>query len=220
MGKWILALVVAAGLFGGNAAAAEKLRYYGASELTIAGVGRGMTSSEVAAALAKAGYGRVEQIKGKSWEEKIAIELAAAGGRARPKAYNQGLLSERYTKGQEEIEVSYLPFPAGAAVDVVTYRVRRAAMAPAVFTASVVARYGKPTVSMSQESVYCSIGEDACSTNDFPRRKQLPSLTLALGDYTNFTLRLVGGARAEQEYAATVQEELARRFPQVKRTTF
>ena len=93
-------------------------------------------------------------------------------------------------------------------------------MTPAAFAASVVARYGKPTVSLSQESVYCSVGEGACSTNDFPQRKQLPSLTMALGGYTALTLRLVGGAKAERDYAAAVKEELTRRVPQVKRTTF
>lgn len=93
-------------------------------------------------------------------------------------------------------------------------------MAPEAFTASVVARYGRPTVSLSQESVYCSVGERACSTMDYPRRKQLPSLTMALGGYTAFILKLVPGAKAEQDYAASVKEELARRVPPVKRTTF
>lgn len=220
MWKWILALAVLAGLIGGVSAAAEKPRYYGAGELTIAGVGRGMKPGEVATALTKAGYARVEQIRGKSWDEKIAAELSAAGSKTRPKAYNQGLLSERYSKGQEEIEISYLPFPVGAVVDVVTYRVRRAAITPAAFTASVVARYGRPTVSLAQESVYCSVGEEACSTTDFPGRKQLPSITMALGGYTALTLRLAGGAKSERDYAASVRDELARRAPQVKRTTF
>jgi hypothetical protein len=220
MGKWILALAALAGLLGGAPAAAETLRYYSAAELTIAGAAPGMKPGEVAGALTKAGYARVEQIKGKSWEEKIVTELAATRGKSRPKAYKQGLLSERYARGEEEIEVSYLPTPAGAAVDFVTYRMRRAAMTPAAFTASVVARYGKPTVSLSQESVYCSLGEQACTTMDYPRRKQLPSLTMSLGGYTTFTLKLVAGAKAEQDYAAAVKEELARRVPKAKRTTF
>jgi hypothetical protein len=219
MGKWILALAMLAGL-DGFPAAAERPRFYGAGDLNIAGATLGMKPSEVAVALTKAGYRRVEQIKGKSWEEKIGIELAATRGTPRPKAYYQGLLSERYARGEEEIEVSYLPTPAGAAVDVVTYRMRRAAMTPAAFTASVVARYGRPTVSLSQESVYCSVGEETCSTMDFPRRKQLPSLTMSLGGHSALTLRLVSGAKAERDYAASVKEELARRAPEMKRTTF
>ncbi|HZG09106.1 MAG TPA: hypothetical protein VEZ70_09020 [Allosphingosinicella sp.] len=220
MGKWMLALVVLAGLPGEAPAAGEKPRYYGAGELNIAGAALGMKPGEVAVALTKAGYSRVEQIRGISWEEKISIELAASGSKARPKAYNQGILSERYSKGQEEVEVSYLPVPAGAAVHVVTYRIRRTAMTPTAFTASVIARYGKPTVSLSQESVYCSVGEEACSPTDFPQRKQLPSLTVALGDYHALTLRLVAGAKAERDYSASVKDELARRVPQVKRPTF
>jgi hypothetical protein len=220
MRKWILALGVLAGLIVGAPATAEKPRHYGAAELNIAGAALGMKPGEVAAALTKAGYRRVEQIKGKSWEEKIGIELAATRGTPRPKAYYQGLLSERYAKGEEEIEVSYLPTPAGAAVDVVTYRMPRAAMTPAAFTSSVVARYGRPTVSLSQESVYCSVGEEACSTTDFPRRKQLPSLTMSLGGFTALTLRLGAGAKAERDYAALVKGELARRVPQASGTRF
>jgi hypothetical protein len=220
VGKWILALAALAGLIGGAPAVAEKPRYLGSSELNIAGASLGMKPADVAAALTKAGYGRVERIKGMSWEEKIGIELAATRGTPRPKAYYQGLLSERYAKGEEEIEVTYLPTPVGAAVDVVTYRMPRAAMTPAAFSASVLARYGRPTVSLSQESVYCSAGEEACSTTDFPRRKQLPSLTMALGGFTVSTLRLSAGEKAQRDYAASVKDELARRVSQVKRTTF
>lgn len=220
MRKWIAAVALLVGVLGGSVAAEEKPRYYRTAELNIAGVSLGMGADQVATALTKSGYARTRRIKGKSWEEKIGIELAATRGTPRPKAYYQGLLSERYARGEEEIEVSYLPTPAGAAVDVVTYRMPRAGMAPAAFMASVTARYGTPSASLSQESVYCSIGEEACSTTDFPKRKQLPSLTMSLGGYTALTLRLAGGAKAERDYADLVKVELGKRVPPVKSTTF
>jgi hypothetical protein len=219
MRKWIAALALVAGApwVCGLAEAVAKPPIYEIQKLNIGGVSVGMTPSEVAAALRAAGYTRVTQIAGQSWNEKLAAELAATRGAPRPRWSESGVWGEDYRKGEEEITVRYVPKPQGSVVNYVRYSIDVEAMTEEAFEAAVLRRYGPPSVAASTQSIYCSVGEAACS---LLTRSQLPSIESSSLGIAVRTLVLVAGARAERDYEQAVKAELARRMPQLERTTF
>lgn len=84
--------------------------------LAIAGVRIGMTPAQVSSRLQAAGYVREFQGTNKSWEEKIARELASTRGVPLTGTFQAVLWHETYRKREERVEVYYQPMPSGPVV--------------------------------------------------------------------------------------------------------
>ncbi|HEX8573810.1 MAG TPA: hypothetical protein VF759_13785 [Allosphingosinicella sp.] len=190
------------------------------SALAIAGVRLGMTPAQVSSTLAAAGYVRQHQVTNKSWEEKLARELASTRGVPLTGTFRAVLWHETYGKREERVEVYYRPMPSGPVVSGVDYGMGNAAMTEEAFRVAVRARYGVQSAGGSSEMIFCSVGEAVCSVLDFQNPKQLPYIIVRPYGFGERLIDLRSGAKAEKEYEVAFKAELARRVPAMKRPTF
>ena len=190
------------------------------SSLVIAGVRIGMTPAQVMSTLRAAGYVREYQVTNKSWEEKLARELASTRGVPLTGSFQAVPWHETYRKREERVEVYYRAMPTGPVVSGVDYGMGNAAMTEEAFRAAVRARYGLQSAGGMSEMIFCSVGEAACSVLDFQSPKQLPYITVRPYGGSGRSIELRSGARAEKEYNSAFKAELARRVPAMKRPTF
>jgi hypothetical protein len=155
---------------------------------------------------------------GRSWEAMITRRVASQ--RTGYQTVDGRVVAvERYTKGDEELGVTYVPTPTGAEVSEVAYQIRDAAISEEAFQASVVQRYGRPAHSEDVVSLYCSPGERYCSFAGSARPSELPTI-IASNGWQGRRLVLHQGNRVMTAYEAMVSAEVARRAPQVRRPTF
>jgi hypothetical protein len=183
----------------------------------IAGIRLGMSPAEVAAAMRSAGYALRTSSRGRSWEAMLTRRIASTRAGARV-VDGSVVVGEWYAKGDEEVEVNYVPTRAGSAVSEVEYAIRSAAITPERFRAQVQQRYGRPNQLLPTESFYCTRSERACNSLDYPPN-ELPTLAMYLGS-EQMRLVLRQGERARQAYEADIAAEIARRAPPVAATTF
>lgn len=218
----IAALALLASVYGAvlvPAQAMAKPQLYEPSTLAIAGIRVGMTPAQVSSTLKAAGYVREHLVTNKSWEEKVARELASTRGIPLTGTYREVPWHETWRKREERVEVYYRPMPSGPYVSGVDYGMGNAAMSEAAFRAAVRARYGVQSAGGSSEMIFCSVGEAVCSVLDFQNPKQLPYIIVRPhGGERSIDLR--SGAKAEKDYSAAFKAELARRVPAMKRPTF
>jgi hypothetical protein len=214
----LVGLSGASGSLGGEATARSPL--HDPSALAIAGVRIGMTPSQVMSTLQATGYVRELQVTNKSWEEKVARELASTRGVPLTGSFQKVPWDETYRKREERVEVYYRAMPSGPVVSGVDYGMGNAAMSEEAFRSAVRARYGVQSAGGSSEMIFCSIGEAVCSVLDFQAPKQLPYITVRPYGGSERSIELRSGARAETEYGAAFKAELARRVPAMKRPTF
>lgn len=200
--------------------AVAKTQLYEPSVLAIAGIRVGMTPAQVSSTLAAAGYVRELQVTNKSWEEKIARELARTRGVPLKGTFREVPWDETWRKREERVEVYYRAMPSGPVVSGVDYGMGNAAMTEEAFRAAVRARYGVQSAGGSSEMIFCSVGEAVCSVLDFQTPKQLPYITVRPYGGSERSVELRSGVRAETEYSAAFKAELARRVPAMKRPTF
>lgn len=186
----------------------------------VAGVGLGMTPAEVSAALKAAGYSFDYRYMGRSWQGELASQVSFLRAIKIP-AGAEVVRKEDYRKGQEFIQVEYLPGPAGPYVSQVRYRISSAAIEAERFKAAALGRYGRPSLSWDWESLYCSAGEGRqCSRTGSLVTNQLPSLTVYVMDGMNRSLELRQGQRADRAWEASVKAEVERLYPKKDRPSF
>lgn len=218
------ALVLLAGELGAlgvsSSTVSAKPALYDASALAIAGVRLGMTPEQVSSTLRAAGYVREYLVTNKSWEEKIARELASTRGVPLTGTFRPVAWHETYRKREERVEVYYRPMPSGPVVSGVDYGMGNAAMSEESFRAAVRARYGVQSGGGSSEMIFCSVGETVCSLLDFQNPKQLPYITVRPYGGADRSIELRSGAKVQKEYDLAFKAELARRVPAMKRPTF
>lgn len=216
MKTWIaaFALVLAASVIPtGTSAASPPL--YGPARLKVAGVAIGMTPPEVLVALKASGYARIGQTMGPAWDARVAY-LLLLNRSIRVPGSGQVVSTEDYSKGEERLQVKYIPTPAGAVVSQVTYRLGWSAMNPTRFQQAVLERYGRPTRPSDNVMMYCSLGEVACTPIDLPTPTQEPNIRVEV-PMRNLVLNM--GARAWRDYEARLKAEMDRRAPKIKRPT-
>lgn len=185
----------------------------------IAGVGLGMSPAKVEAALTAAGYRRDFRSTGRSWQGEVANQVSNLRAIRIP-AGAEVIRNEEYRRGQERIQVVYLPAPTGAYVARVDYKIDHQAIEEARFIAAALAKYGKPSRTFGSESLYCLAGERECSRTGGLVTNQLPNLTV-YGTYVmSRALRLVQGERADKAYDAAVRAEAERLYPRKDKPTF
>jgi|GEM_PF-4001717 len=184
-------------------------------ELSVAGIRIGMSPADVEAAMRARGYALSQRAMGRSWDSLISRRLAST----RPgfRASNGTVVDlEIYAKGDEHVQISYVPAPGGAEVSEVAYQIAEAAITPERFSASVVERYGRPARTEDSVSLYCSAGEPRCA---FTEASELPTL-VAYSGWQGRRLILHQGNRAMRAHEARIAAEVARRAPPARRTTF
>ncbi|HEX8225974.1 MAG TPA: hypothetical protein VF605_19380 [Allosphingosinicella sp.] len=217
---WAL-LVGLPGVLGSSPAAAmAKVALHDPSSLAIAGVRIGMTPPQVSSTLRSAGYVLEYEVKSKSWEERVARELAGTRGVPVTGSFREVAWHETWRKREERVEVYYRAMPSGPIVSGVDYGMGNAAMTEEAFRAAVRARYGAQSAGGSSEMIFCSVGEAVCSVLDFQNPKQLPYITVRPYGGAERSIDLRSGAKAEKDYTAAFKAELARRVPAMKRPTF
>ena len=215
-----LVLALAGQIAASPAGAMAKAPLHDPSKLVIAGIRIGMTPEQVMSTLRAAGYVREYQVTNKSWEEKVARELASTRGVPLTGTFRAVPWHETYRKREERVEVYYRPMPSGPVVSGVDYGMGNAAMSEEAFRAAVRARYGLQSAGGSSEMIFCSVGEAVCSVLGFQNPKQLPYITVRPYGGSARSIELRSGARAETDYSAAFKAELARRVPVLKRPTF
>lgn len=184
-------------------------------ELSVAGIRIGMSPADVEGAMRSRGYSLSRRAMGRSWESLISWRLQST----RPgfRAVDGTVVDlEFYVKGDEEVQVSYVPAPDGAEVSEVAYQIAEAAITPERFSASVVERYGRPARTEDSVSLYCSAGEPRCAFDD---GTELPTLVAYWG-WQGRRLVLHQGNRAMRAQEERIGSELLRRAPPARRTTF
>lgn len=186
---------------------------YPAQSLALAGVRLGMKPTEAGAALRASGYSRRSQTQGPGWDARISYLLLVNRSLKIPGG-GQIVGTEHYIRGEEAIEVEYIPTPRGAEVGRVRYRIGFQAIEASRFQAAVIAKYGRPTRPSDSQMMYCSVGEVACTPLGYPVATQEPNI-LADVPLRNITLNM--GARAWKDYEASLKAEMDRRAPQLKR---
>jgi hypothetical protein len=217
------ALALLAGICGAPIVPAEavaKPQLYEPSVLAIAGIRVGMTPAQVSSTLKAAGYVRAHLVTSKSWEEKIARELASTRGLPLTGTFREVPWNETWRKREERVEIYYRPMPTGPFVSGVDYGMGNAAMTEAAFRAAVRSRYGVQSAGGSSEMIFCTLGEVVCSALDFQNPKQLPYIIVRPIGFRERLIDLRSGARADKDYRAAFKAELARRVPAMKRPTF
>jgi hypothetical protein len=215
-------LLAAVGWQGAVAAPAPAVRPAAApasARWSVADVRLGMAPAEVAGALKAAGYVLDHRSMGRSWQGEVANEVSNLRAIRIP-AGAEVIRTEDYRKGQEQIQVVYLPAPTGPYVARVDYKIDYRAIDLARFNAAALARYGKPSRTFGNESLYCSPGERECARTGGLVTNQLPNLTV-YGEYVmSRVLRLVQGERADRGYVAAVRAEAERLYPKKDKPTF
>lgn len=217
------ALALLASVYGGPFAPAQavaKPQLGEPSVLAIAGIRVGMTPAQVSSTLKAAGYVREHLVTNKSWEEKIARELASTRGVPLIGTFRAVPWHETWRKREERVEVYYRPMPSGPFVSGVDYGMGNAAMSEQAFRAAVRSRYGVQSAGGSSEMIFCSVGEAVCSVLDFQSPKQLPYIVVRPYGFGERLIDLRSGAKAQKDYDSAFKAELARRVPAMKRPTF
>lgn len=216
MRPWIAAFVLAAAaVIPTQGRSAADPPSYEPAKLKVAGVAIGMSPPEVAAALKGSGYARTGQAMGPAWDARVAY-LLLLNRSVRVAGSGKVVSWEDYSKGEERLEVKYIPTPAGAVVSQVTYSLGWNAIDPTRFQHAVLERYGRPTRPSDNVMMYCSLGEVACTPVDFPTPTQEPNIRVEV-PMRNLVLSM--GARAWRDYEARLKAEMERRAPRIKRPT-
>ena len=160
----------------------------------IAGVRIGMTLDEARRVLESKGFKTEVTMKGHSFEEKVAEEIAKVRRTGFAQSNTAGAVEVTARKPGEQVVVSVAPGPNGGSIKHVSYFPEPTGRSVEELRAQMIKRYGQPTQTVQNVMLWCA-ASDPCDW----RRNAKPSLS-----YNGVSLSLEPGAEAKAAAKATL----------------
>lgn len=167
----------------------------------VAGVSLGMSPAEARAALTKAGFTpQAEDPMQDAWSAVVSQRAAErVGGRVEQAKVPMFTVAEG-SQG-ERVEVWYAATETGAKAASVKYLMPTNRMERAAFKSSATAKYGRPTFEDPTRALYCTKGEQTCTSW---QNQELPYLSVE-SSFANHEIDLLQG----QRYGAEMKMRMA-----------
>ena len=188
--------------------------------MDVAGVKLGMTPEQVRAALTAKGF---TPRKTDPLQDGFALNVRQEAAKRRQTSVTNATDNDRvpmFTMANgpqnEHIEVWYAATPTGAIANQIKYQVPSSRMTKQVFGQGVLAKYGKPTVSMNGIALYCTKGEPSCVEY---KNKGKPYLRTSTG-FDMMGLELTNGAEAVRQRSETFRAAVDAQAPADAKATF
>ncbi len=182
----------------------------------VAGVKLGMTPEEARRALTSAGFvPPATDPTQDAWSAVVSRRVVERiGGKV------NGAKIPMFTRARglqgETVEVWYAATKDGARVSSIDLRMPTRRMERAAFTASVMDKYGRPTVNESARVLYCTKGEDSCLTY---QNKLLPYLSVE-SSYALHSVKLAEGRRYGEDLKASTAAAVEAAAPKNAKASF
>lgn len=186
------------------------------STFSVAGVTLGMSPAEARAALTKAGFTpRAEDPTQDAWSALVSRKAAERiGGRVDQAKVPMFTMAEG-SQG-ERVEVWYSATEEGAKASGIQYSIPSNRMERDAFLSSATRKYGRPTFEYSLKRIYCTKGEQTCTSW---QNKELPYMVVETG-YSSYGIDLQMGGRYGDERKARMAAAVEAAAPKNAKASF